>query len=85
MLELQRDFSFLSKQSFIVYLCHKLVIDRVSPFWGYIEMKFKYNFKIIIPIETVLVFLISLAVAIMFNWIIGVIENRNKGRTSNEQ
>lgn len=57
----------------------------MSPFWGYIEMKFKYNFKIIIPIETVLVFLISLAVAIMFNWIIGVIENRNKGRTSNEQ
>ena len=58
---------FLAKNSFIVYLCHKLVLEWLEPVFNKLEFMSSVNLTIIILIKVVFALSISLIIAMVFN------------------
>lgn len=73
LLRIKGNFSLISSASYVVFLCHKLLLNIIVDHTDIItrlDSVLKMNLKIIIPIECLLLLVISMGTAILFNVIL---------------
>lgn len=73
LLRIKRGFSLIASASYVVFLCHKLLLNFFvdhTDIIARLDSALKMNLKIIIPIECLSLIVISIGVALLFNSIL---------------
>ncbi|MGN0513906.1 MAG: acyltransferase [Lachnospiraceae bacterium] len=73
LLRIKGDFSLIASASYIVFLCHKLLLNIIVDHTDIItrlDSVLRMNLKIIIPIECLVLIVISMGVALLINAIL---------------
>lgn len=65
MLNVKLNVRSLAEISYIVFLSHKMVINIISTrLWPVLEKTFNYNIRILVPIEFIIVFVLSVLLSL---------------------
>lgn len=72
-LDVKKDLSSLANLSYTVFLSHKIIINVISAtFYPILEEYFNYNIRVLIPIEYLIVFPVSIILALLVSKLLNI-------------